>query len=133
MWDHLRKLNEAHQSLLNNNLSQLSSELIRIADGMRANYISIGEERKVDSACWIAARTLQYHVTTNTEYTSRDDALRHVFKLIHTVNKTIDNDSDVIRLKANIENRVTEKLGDAKAKELHKEKTYLSLPEDADF
>ncbi|KAH8702707.1 hypothetical protein GQ44DRAFT_778542 [Phaeosphaeriaceae sp. PMI808] len=133
MWDHLRNLNSEHQSLLNNNLSNLSAELTRIADGMRANYIIIGEDRKVDSKCWLAVRTLQYHVTTNNEYTSRDDALRHVFKLIHIDNKTIDSDSDVIRLKASIEQLVAEKLGDAKAEELHKEKAYLAIPEDMDF
>jgi methionyl-tRNA synthetase len=133
MWDQLRNLNNSHQELLNNNLGQLSSELSRIADGMRANYVRIGEERKVDSACWLAARTLQYHVTTNSEYTSRDDALRHVFKLIHAVNKTIDSDSDVVRLKEKIENSVAASLGEEKKEELHKEKVYLSKPEDVDF
>ncbi|KAJ4348638.1 uncharacterized protein N0V89_010016 [Didymosphaeria variabile] len=133
MWDHLRKLKDEHRSLLDNNLGQLCSELTILVDGMRANYANIGASRKVDRECWLAARLLQYHVTTNNEYTSRDDALRHVFKLVHTVNDSIDSDDDVIRLKGVIENNVRQTLGDTKAEELHREKVFLSNPDEVDF
>jgi len=65
MWDDLRKLKDGHHSLLENNLSQLSSELIDLADGMRTNYAHIGTTRQVDRDCWLAAHLLQYHVATN--------------------------------------------------------------------
>lgn len=133
MWDHLRRLNDEHRSLLDNNLGQLSAEITNLVDGMRENYTKIGASRKVDRECWVAARSLQYHVATNNEYTSRDDALRHVFKLIHTVNDSIDSDEDVIRLKASIEGSVREHLGEDKAKELHVEKIFVSKPDEADF
>ncbi|KAG8627216.1 hypothetical protein KVT40_004699 [Elsinoe batatas] len=127
IWDHLRNLHSQHQALLYSDLSQLASELTVLADGMRTNYAKIGDSRKVDRECWIAARSLQYHVTTNNEYTSRDDALRHVFKLIDTVNVSIDSDEDVIRLKAAIERSVLESLGRAKADELRREKSFTPI------
>ncbi|KAF1945148.1 hypothetical protein EJ02DRAFT_451714 [Clathrospora elynae] len=133
MWDQLRNLNNDSQSMLNNDVGQLSSQLSSIADRMRTNYNKIGEDRRADRLCWMAARSLQYHVSTNTEYTSRDDALRHVFKLVHTENKTIDSDSDVAALKERIENSVRDKLGTEKAEELHKAKVFLAMPEDVDL
>jgi methionyl-tRNA synthetase len=133
MWDQLRRLNDDLSPLLNNDLGKLSSRLSSLADQMRANYVKVGEGRKIDQECWIAARALQYHVTTNSKYTSRDDALRHVTKLIHTVNKTIDSDSDVASLKELMEDKIQQKLGAEKAAELHKERVYLAKPEDVDF
>jgi hypothetical protein len=119
--------------LLGNNLNQLSSDLTSLADGMRASYIKVGERRKVDRRCWFAARSLQYHVETNNEYTSRDEALRHVFQLLHTVNDSIDSDEDVVRLKATIERNVDEHLEKVKAEELHKAKAFIPVPGDLDF
>jgi hypothetical protein len=133
MWDQLRSLNNNTQSLHNHALDQLLSHLSSIADKMRGNYDKIGEDRKIDRECWMAAMSLQYHVATNTVWTSRDDALRHVVKLVHTVNKTIDSDSDVVRLKEGIESKVREKLGAEKADELNGEKVFLTKPEDVDF
>lgn len=100
---------------------------------MRANFKNIDVIRRIDKDCWTAARTLEYHVETNTEYTSRDDALRHVIKLLHTANKTIDEDNTVKTLKEGIEKTLEEKLGAAKAEELHQEKKFLAVPEDMDF
>ncbi|KAL1602510.1 hypothetical protein SLS60_005926 [Paraconiothyrium brasiliense] len=133
IWDHLRKLKDEHRSLLDSNLNQLCSELAVLVDGMRTNYANIGASRKVDRECWLAARLLQYHVTTNNEYTSRDDALRHLFRLIHTPNDSIDSDEDVIRLKGAIEHIVSQTLGEVKAEELHSEKKFLSNPDEVDF
>ncbi|KAI0015036.1 hypothetical protein F4780DRAFT_128640 [Xylariomycetidae sp. FL0641] len=131
--ENLRSLHQRLQPVLGNDLEGLVRNLGRLADQMRANYAKIGEDRTVDNDCWIAARTLQYHVATNTEYTNRDDALRHVLKLLSTANKTIAADSDVARLKQGMKKQIQDKLGVAKAAELEQEKTFLAKPEDVDF
>lgn len=133
VWDRLRKLQSGFQPLLSSDLDKLITALADMADEVRVSYINIGEDRKMDNECWTAARTLQYHVTTNTEFTSRDDALRHVIKLLHTANQTIDSDSDVILSKQRMEEMIQEKLGADVAATLAQEKTYLMKPEDVDF
>lgn len=111
----------------------LVKRLGEMADRVRLSYSDIGIDRKIDNDCWIAARTLQYHVTTNTEYTSRDDALRHVIKLLHTANTTIDGDSDVAQCKDRMKKLIQDKLGADVAAMLEGEKVYLTKPEDVDF
>lgn len=133
MFAHLQALASIFQELLGSRIVALIQNLNDLADGMRANYRNIDMIRRTDKDCWIAARTLEYHVETNTEYTTRDDALRHVIKLLHTANKTIDEDHTVQSLKEVIENTLEEKLGATKAQELHQEKKFLAKPEDVDF
>ncbi|CAM1503210.1 Fc.00g079860.m01.CDS01 [Cosmosporella sp. VM-42] len=132
-WDQLRRIRDSFQYLSNCDLDSLMRNLGDLADEMRVNYKTIIDTRQTDNGCWVSTRTLQYHVTTNTEYTSRDDALRHVLKLLHTVNKTIDDDKHVEAFKEGIETAVREKLGTEKAEELHQEKRFLAKPEDLDF
>jgi methionyl-tRNA synthetase len=133
VWELLCNLHDNFRASLTDDLPKIINKLEELADKMRANYLKVVEIRKVDTNCWIAARTLLYHVATNTEFTSRDDALRHVIKLLQTTNKTIDADADVVRLKEEMERKITEKLGEEKAAELHREKTYLAKPNDVDF
>ncbi len=133
VWDRLRNLHAEYQPLISSDLDVLVKNLEDMADKARVSYTEIGEGRKIDDKCWIAVRTLQYHVTTNNEYTSRDDALRHVLKLLHTVNQTIDSDSDVALSKQRIEDMIQEKLGADMLAALEREKAYLMKPEDVDF
>ncbi|CZR46088.1 uncharacterized protein FPRO_11535 [Fusarium proliferatum ET1] len=132
-WDRLRNLRSEFQSLPNSDTDSLINTLESLSKDMKANYEKIGLTRKTDNDCWVASRSLQYHVTTQTEYTSRDDALRHVIKLLHTVNKTIDDDVHVQGFKDTIEANLRARLGEEKAKELHQEKKFLPLPDDLDM
>jgi Arc/MetJ-type ribon-helix-helix transcriptional regulator len=133
VFESLQALVSVLQDLAAFRTDSLLENLSNLADGMRANFKNIDVIRRVDKDCWAAARTLEYHVETNTEYTSRDDALRHVIKLLHTANKTIDEDNTVKSLKEAIEQTLVDKLGAAKAEELHQEKKFLAVPEDMDF
>ncbi|KAF5671435.1 hypothetical protein FHETE_4145 [Fusarium heterosporum] len=132
-WDRLKNIRSQFWSLPNTDTDSLINTLQSLSRDMQANYEKIGLARNTDKDCWVAARSLQYHVTTQTEYTSRDDALRHVFKLLHTINKTIDDDAHVKVFKETIEANIRGKLGEDKAEELHQEKKFLPLPEDLDF
>lgn len=133
VFERLLALTSILANLLRLSIGDLVKKLDDLADGMRANYRNIDMIRRADNDCWTAARTLEYHVETNTEYTSRDDALRHIIKLLHTANKTIDEDNTVKSLKEAIESTLEEKLGAAKAQELHQEKKFLAKLEDVDF
>lgn len=132
-WDRLRNLKGESWGLFNCDTENLVNTLESLAKDMKSNYEKVGLARKSDNDCWVAARVLQYHVTTQTEYTSRDDALRHVIKLLHTINKTIDDDVHVKAFKDAIEANIQGKLGEDKAKDLHQEKTFLALPDGLDI
>ena len=134
-WEQWNQLNQLPGKLehINRNMSKILSDLDRITEEMRTVYAKLGEDRKIEEKCWIAVRTLQHHVSTNGEGTCRDDALRHVIKLTHTADKLIDDDSDVIRIKASIHQTIKDALGEEKAAALEREKVHLAEPEDVDL
>ena len=134
-WEQWNQLKRSFAMLddLDGRMSNVLGDLDRISEEMRTVYAQLGEDRKTEEKCWIAVRTLQYHVSTNGEGTSRDDALRHVIKLTHTADKLIDDDSDVVRIKASINQTIKNALGEEKAAALEREKVHLAEPEDADF
>lgn len=132
-WNDLRNLKSDFASLWECRADNLANALGSLVNDTKSNYEKIGMARSVDNDCWIAARALQYHVTTQTVYTSRDDALRHVLKLLHTIDKTIDEDADVKACKDVIEASIMGKLGPDKVKELLQEKKFLELPDEVDI
>jgi hypothetical protein len=99
---------------------------------MNDEYEKIVKDRKIIERTWVATRALDYHVSTNDVDTSRDDILRHVVQLIHMRVEQVDEDPDVQRFKENIERRMRETLGEAKAEELHQERKFLPM-EDVNF
>ncbi|KAI9655262.1 MAG: hypothetical protein M1829_000675 [Trizodia sp. TS-e1964] len=132
-WDKLRQLHSNFSGMFASRLDELVQSLENKAEEVGKSYIAIGEDRKIDNECWIAARTLQYHVTATTEFISRDDALRHVIKLLGTASQLIDSDSDVARCKQRIRSTLLETLGKDGLATLEREKAYLAQPADADF
>ena len=114
-------------------MGNILGDLDRMSEEMRTVYAKLGEDRKIEEKCWIVVRTLQYHVSTNGEDTARDDALRHVIKLTRTADKLIDDDGDVVRIKASIYQAIKDALVGEKAAALEREKVHLAEPEDVDF
>ena len=134
-WEQWNQLNQLAGRLneIDRSMSGILGDLDRISEEMRTVYAQLGEDRKIEEKCWIAVRTLQHHVSTNGEDTSRDDALRHVIKLTHTADQLIDKDSDVIRIKASIHQTIKDALGAEKAAALEREKMHLAEPENFDI
>ncbi|EWY94944.1 hypothetical protein FOYG_04092 [Fusarium oxysporum NRRL 32931] len=137
-WDNAKRTEDDCRNALCNlkRLIPLVEELKTTLDDlfwrMNDEYEKIVKDRKIIERTWVATRALDYHVSTNDVDTSRDDILRHVVQLIHMRVEQVDEDPDVQRFKENIERRMRETLGEAKAEELHQERKFLPM-EDVNF
>ncbi|KAK2749618.1 hypothetical protein FQN57_005840 [Myotisia sp. PD_48] len=107
-WHQLQRFEWEFRAFINSRLPDLFSKLASLRNRIAVIYDRVGRERKINMECWLKCLTFKYHIEILTENTSRDIALRHVNKLIHTANKIIDGDSYVVSLKRGMEDKIRE-------------------------